>query len=389
MPNPMNDEVLAAARAGDAVALAQVMVATPSVNPVLAEGGAGESEMADLTAGWLRHWGFETVIVTAAPGRLNVVGSLAGDGPTLLLNGHLDTVGVDGMSIPPFSGEIVDGRLLGRGSCDMKGGVAAILAAASRLASTGRRPNLIVALTADEEHASLGMAHLVGSGVKADLAIVCEPTSLAVMPAHKGFVWIAADFQGRAAHGSRPEIGIDAIRHAGLYLAALDSYASSLRARPAHPLLQYGSLHAGTITGGSAESVYPESCSLLLERRTMPGEDPTQIVREFQSVLDALLEREPALSATLEMTLERPGTDVPESSPLVRGLVEAAVVHGLQGKIEGMTAWVDAAFLNQAGIPAVCFGPGDIAQAHTKDEWIDVGEIRACADVLETFARAL
>jgi len=389
MHDPLSVEGLERALGGDPVALCRALVATPSVNLVLAPGEAGERGVAELVAGWLDAWGLEPSLIEIAPGRFNVVGTLEGEGPTLLLNGHLDTVGVDGMTIPPFAATLAGDRLSGRGSCDMKGGDAAILAAVARLAEGGPRPRLVVAFTADEEHASLGMAHLVESGVRADLAVVCEPTSLAVMPAHKGFVWLEAQFRGRSAHGSRPEIGIDAIRHAGLYLAALDAYAESLRARPAHPLLEYGSFHAGTIVGGTAESVYPESCELLLERRTMPGEDSEAVVLEFQAVLDELAERHVDIDASLEMTLARPGTEVHESSDVVRGLIAAAQDRGLKSPVEGMTAWVDAAFLNEAGIPAVCFGPGDIAQAHTEDEWIDVREIRTCADVLETFARGL
>ncbi len=389
MYDPLSAEVVQRASGGDAVALCRAMVATDSVNPVLAPGGAGERAVAELVAGWLEGWGLDPEMSEVAPGRFNVVGTLEGEGPTLMLNGHLDTVGVEGMTIPPFAATLEGNRLLGRGSCDMKGGDAAILAAVARLAEGGPRPPLVVAFTADEEHASLGMAHLVESSVHADLAVVCEPTSLAVMPAHKGFVWLRALFSGRAAHGSRPEIGIDAIRHAGLYLAALDEYSEELRARPAHPLLDHGSFHAGTIAGGTAESVYPESCELLLERRTMPGEEPGAVVREFQDVLDALLERHTEMHASLEMTLARPGTEVSESSELVQGLLAALRERDVEPRVEGMTAWVDAAFLNEAGVPAVCFGPGDTAQAHTEHEWIDVHEIRICAEVLETFARRL
>ena len=389
MHDPLSVEILERARRGDPVALCRAMVATDSVNPVLTPGGRGERAMAELVAGWLDAWGLNPELIEVAPGRFNVVGKLEGEGPTLLLNGHLDTVGVEGMTIPPFAATLEGDRLLGRGSCDMKGGDAAILAAAARLAEGGPRPRLVVAFTADEEHASLGMAHLVESGIHADLAVVCEPTSLAVMPAHKGFVWLRALFRGRAAHGSRPEIGIDAIRHAGLYLAALDGYSEELRTRPAHALLEYGSFHAGTIEGGTAESVYPESCALSLERRTMPGEEPETVVLEFQAVLDALLERHTDMDASLEMTLARPGTEVPESSELVQGLVAAARARGVESGVEGMSAWVDAAFLNEARVPTVCFGPGDIAQAHTEDEWIDVREIRTCAEVLEAFARGL
>ena len=389
MHDPLSVEILERARRGDPVALCRAMVTTDSVNPVLAPGGRGERALAELVAGWLDAWGLNPEMIEVAPGRFNVVGKLEGEGPTLLLNGHLDTVGVEGMTIPPFAATLEGDRLLGRGSCDMKGGDAAILAAAARLAEGGPRPRLVVAFTADEEHASLGMAHLLESGIHADLAVVCEPTSLAVMPAHKGFVWLRALFRGRAAHGSRPEIGIDAIRHAGLYLAALDGYSEELRTRPAHALLEYGSFHAGTIEGGTAESVYPESCVPSLERRTMPGEEPEAVVLEFHAVPDALLERHTDMDASLEMTLARPGTEVPESSELVQGLVAAARAGGVESGVEGMSAWVDAAFLNEARVPTVCFGPGDIAQAHTEDEWIDVREIRTCAEVLETFARGL
>ena len=378
-----------AARAGDPVALAQLLVSIPSVNPVLAVGGAGERRIAEVSAELLEAWGLATETRDVGDGRMNVIARLEGEGPTLLLNGHLDTVGIEGMKVSPFAAVIEGDRLFGRGACDMKGGVAALLAAAARLAGGGPRPNLIVALTADEEHASVGMASLVADGASADLAVVCEPTSLKVMPAHKGFVWIRVEFCGRAAHGSRPDLGVDAIRHAGLYLSALDGYASELRTRTAHPLLGHGSLHAGTIAGGTAESVYPERCELLLERRTLPGESPVAVVAEFERVLDAVRDREPALNASLKMTLARPGTEVAVQSTLVQGLLAAGESLGVPSDVEGMTAWVDAAFLNEAGVPAVCYGPGSIEQAHTDDEWIDVGEIGTCADVLERFARRL
>ena len=374
---------------GDPVAIARLLVATPSVNPVLSPGGSGEAAIAEVAAELLSAWGLEPQVVEVEPGRPNVVARLAVEGPTLLLNGHLDTVGVEGMTVDPFGAVVEEGRLVGRGACDMKGGVAALLGATARLAADGPRPDVLVALTADEEHASVGMAALVRGEPKADFAVVCEPTSLEVMPAHKGFVWVRATFRGRAAHGSRPEVGVDAIRHAGLYLAALDGLAEALAARPRHALLGNGSFHAGTIHGGAAESVYPERCTLLIERRTLPGEATKDVVREFERVLQELRDRESRLDASLEATLARPGTEVAEESLLVQGLLDAADAHGVRRGVRGMTAWVDAAFLNEAGVPAVCYGPGSIEQAHTADEWIDVQEIVACADVLETFARGL
>lgn len=379
-------------RRGDPLDLARLFVSIPSVNPALAPGGAGEAVMAEVAADLLAGWGFETRGYEVRPGRWNVVARLEGEGPTLLFNGHLDTVGVEGMTVDPFGAVVENGRLVGRGSCDMKGGVAALMTAAARLAAAGPRPSLVVALTADEEHASVGMADLVANqdgDSLADLAVVCEPTSLRVMPAHKGFVWLKAVFNGRAAHGSRPDIGVDAVRHAGLFLAALDDYAGALEERTAHPLLGHGSFHAGTIEGGTAESVYPERCELTLERRTMPGEVTAAVVAEFEEVLDGLRRRDDSVDASLEMTLDRPGTEVAVESRLVRGLLDAGVAFGVEPKVEGMTAWVDAAFLNEAGVPAVCYGPGSIEQAHTRDEWLDIGELRLCADVLEAFARAL
>jgi acetylornithine deacetylase len=390
MSNDRRAQIETAARRGDPVRLAQLLVATPSVNPALSPDGAGEGAVAELAAGLLEAWGLRAEVREVAPGgRSNVVATLDGDGPTLMLNGHLDTVGVEGMTVAPYAAAIVASRLIGRGACDMKGGVAALLAATARLASGGRRPSLVVVLTADEEHASLGMQAIVRDGPRADLAVVCEPTALAVMPAHKGFVWVTATFRGKAAHGSRPELGVDAIRHAALYVAALDGYLEDLRARPKHPLLGHGSLHAGTIAGGTAPSVYPDQCEVQLECRTLPGTPATQVVGEMQRVLDDLSAREPSLDASLEITLERPGTEVAADSPLVRGLLEAGRAHGVPPRVDGMTAWVDAALLNESGTSAVCYGPGDTRQAHTADEWIETRQIVTCASVLETFAREL
>jgi acetylornithine deacetylase len=381
--------ILNDAHEGDPVALARALIAMPSVNPELEQSGTGEGAVAVLTAEWLRGWGLAVEMSEVAPGRWNVVGRLEGKGagPTLLLNGHLDTVGVAGMSVDPFGAELREGRLWGRGACDMKGGVAALLATTARVARTGPPGSLIVALTADEEHASLGMEALVRSGMRADAAIVCEPTSLAVMPAHKGFVWIEAAFRGRAAHGSRPDAGVDAIEHAGRYLTALDALRSRLHAGEPHPLLGHGSFHAGSIDGGSAPSVYPAACRLVLERRTLPGENAAGIIEEFQVVLDELATELPDFDAKLKQGLARPANEISSDSPLVEGLMAACVGEGIEPVLAGMTAWVDAAFLNEAGAPAVCFGPGSMAQAHSADEWIDPSEIVTCAAVLDRFSQ--
>jgi len=385
MPN-----VLTKAMQGDAVSLAQALVATPSVNPELENTGSGEREIASLVAGWLEEWGASVQISEPTPDRYNVLGYIGEENPekTLLLNGHLDTVGVEGMTIDPFGAQLERGKLRGRGSCDMKGGVAAILSAAFRLAQNKPEHGAVcVALTADEEHASVGMRALLENGLQADGAIVCEPTNLAIMPSHKGFIWLEVLFSGNAAHGSRSDIGVDAIEHAGQYLSRLAELRDSLESRKPHPLLGHASFHAGTINGGSAPSVYPACCKLLLERRTLPGEELQAVMKEFQSVLQAMKEENPEINATARETIVRSATEIESGANLVKGLAEACRQLKTDAPIEGMTAWVEASFLNDVGIPAVCFGPGSIGQAHSDDEWVDTIEIEQCARVLEFFAR--
>jgi len=380
--------MIPAVRDGDPIELTRALVVIESVNPVLEPGGSGEVEISRLVADLLEGWGLDPTLNECAPGRFNLRAGMGdGDGPTLLLNGHLDTVGVDGMTVDPFGADVVGGRMTGRGSCDMKSGLAVILATAHRLRYTRIPGRLELLFTADEEHASLGMQAAVEEGIDADFAVVTEPTSLAVMPAHKGFSWVRARVGGRAAHGSRPDVGIDAIRSAARLLAALDGLESRLLGAPAHPLLGHGSLHAGTISGGQAPSVYPELCEVRLERRTLPDEDPRAFQAELEEVVSTVRRAHPEVSVALETELVREGSDVSPDHPGVEMLLAALEAEGLPRRVEGMTAWVDAAFLNAAGIPSICFGPGSIEQAHSADEWVSLREIERGAEVLTRFAR--
>jgi acetylornithine deacetylase len=384
------------------VALTRTLVGIESVNPALDANGSGEGAMAVAIAELLDHWGWAPEVIEVAPGRPNVRAARGdGNGPSLLLNGHLDTVGVDGMTVDPFASETRDGRMYGRGACDMKSGLAIILAVAHRLRTEPIPGRLELLFTADEEHASIGMAAAVGADAEgadaaahrsfeplsADFAVVTEPTSLAVMPAHKGFSWVRADVVGRAAHGSRPDVGIDAIRSAGRLLGALDELERRLVARAPHPLLGFGSVHGGTIHGGVAPSVYPERCAVRLERRTLPDEDPQGFERELRELFDAVRAAHPEVVFELDTELVRPGSDVACDDPGVVALLDALEREGLPRRVEGMTAWVDAAWLNGVGIPAICFGPGSIEQAHSADEWVDLLQIERGAEVLERFAR--
>jgi acetylornithine deacetylase len=384
----VSSRVRAAAGEGDPVAITRVLVGIDSVNPSLVAGGAGEAAMAATTAAWLEAWGFDVEIHEVAPGRPNVLAYLGSGARTLLLNGHLDTVGVEGMTVAPFGEDSTDERVVGRGAADMKAGLAIILAAARGWAVDPAEGRLVVALTCDEEHASLGMQALVAAGVEADAAVVTEPTSLAVMPAHKGFAWVEVAFSGHAAHGSRPDVGVDAIRHCAEFLQELELLDVRLRRREAHPLLGHGSFHAGTIKGGTAWSVYPDRCVLTLERRTLPGEKPDGFLAEVEAAVSRASRRNPELTAAVRLDLVRPATEVSEEHSLVRGLLQAVDRARVDPRVEGMTAWVDAAFLNEAGVPAVCFGPGSIAHAHAAEEWVDAKEVRDGARILQDFTRS-
>lgn len=376
----------------DVLGMTRALVAIPSVNPDLVGDveAAGEEAMARCCAAWLKGWGYDVDISRPVPGRASVLARRSGARPgrTLLLNGHLDTVGTEGMTIDPFDPVVRDGRLYGRGSCDMKSGIAAVLEVARSFA--GREDaagELIVALTADEEYGSVGMSDLLNNGLRADAAVVTEPTSLALMSANKGFLVIRTVVRGFAAHGSRPDLGRDAIRGAGRILAAFDVFEREAAEAEPHPLLGRGTIHAGTIRGGSAVSVYPDRCELVLEARCLPGEDQEVVVARFSAVLAEARRRDPDLAVEVEPVLFRPGTEIHTGHELVRELSDALRAEGEEVRIEGMSAWVESALLNEAGIPALCFGPGSIEQAHTADEFVPVDEVERGFRVLERFAR--
>lgn len=377
-----------AGRSGDPVSMTRVLVAIPSVNPEMEE-GSGEAEVARVCAGWLAEWGFQVETVETRPGRPSVVARLGRGFPTTILNGHTDTVGVEGMRMAPFDPVLRDGRILGRGSCDMKGGLGAILAAARRLAMDADSfpGELLVVLTSDEEHASIGLRDLLDRGLRADRAVVAEPTSLAICPANKGFFWAHVSVEGTAAHGSRPDLGRDAIRDAGRVLAALDAYDVELTWTDPHPLLGRGSIHAGTIHGGTSPSVYPASCRMILEARTLPGEGPPQVMERLERVLAEVRKQDPEVRSRVQGGLFRNGAEIPVEAPLVRDLSEVCRAEGIEPRIEGMTAWVESAWFVEAGIPAVCFGPGSLEHAHSAEEWVPVAEIEAAARVFEALAR--
>ena len=372
-----------------AVSLLRDLVAIDSVNPALVPGAAGEFAVARRVADEMRASGLHVDVRDVAPGRPNVIGTLEGRAPgrTLMFCGHTDTVGVAGMS-RPFDPDLRDGRLYGRGTQDMKGGVAAMLSAVRTLAEGGGLASgrVIVAAVVDEEHASLGADALVATH-RADAAVVTEPTGLDVAVAHKGFQWVSVETRGRAAHGSRPSEGRDAILRMGRVLASLEVLDRHLQNGVTHPLLGTASLHASLIHGGRELSSYPDRAWLEFERRTLPGETATVAVDEVMAILEMLRHADQEFDADAKAVFGRDAYQIDPSSPLPAALVRAATAVGVSPRLTGMTFWTDAAILGGAGIPSVLFGPGG-AGLHSTEEYVIVEDVRRCRDALVELARA-
>ncbi|HLK69988.1 MAG TPA: ArgE/DapE family deacylase [Bryobacteraceae bacterium] len=360
------------------------LVQINSINPTLSSGAPGEREIAAFISSSLRSIGLETEILEPEPGRTSVLGRLhgTGGGRSLMFNAHCDTVDVPGMA-EPFSGALRDGRVHGRGSFDMKGSLAAGMAAAKALVDSGTqlRGDLVVAAVADEEYGSLGTSDLIRH-VKVDGAIVTEPTALEVCLAHKGYLWIEVTVTGRAAHGSKFELGIDANMKIGQFLARLSALERDLRSRPPHPLVGPPSLHAATLRGGSGLSTYAASSVVEIERRTIPGETEGQAVGEIQAIVDALSAEDRDFHATVRPFFVRNPFEVPANAAIVQAVDRAAAkVRGTEPRHIGDTPWMDAALLQEAGVETVVCGAAG-AGAHSDVEWVDFHSVVQLAEIL-------
>ena len=372
-----------------AIALLRDLVAIDSVNPALVAGARGEQDVARRLASEMTAIGLEVTVTEVEPGRPNVVGVLDGRAPgrALMLCGHTDTVGVAGMH-RPFSADIREGRLYGRGAQDMKGGLAAIVGAARALAESGglEAGRLIVAAVVDEEHESRGADALVAHW-RADGAVVAEPTALDIAVAHKGFQWVTVETRGRAAHGSRPQEGRDAILRMGRVLARLEALDARLQRGRSHPALGSASLHASVIEGGHELSSYPVRAWLQFERRTLPGETADVALLEINRILEKLRDEDPEFEGGAHLTFGREPYEIPASDPLPQLVAGAAASVGITPSRVGMTYWTDAAILGAAGIPSVLFGPGG-AGLHGAEEYVLVDDVTRCRDALVALTRA-
>lgn len=359
------------------------LVAIPSVNPHLSERpDTGESAIADHIVGWCASRGIEAWTEEAAPGRPNAVARVGAGSPVLILCAHVDTVGVDGMTIEPFTPRVDGGRLYGRGAYDMKAGAAAILCALEALAREPVEGTVMGAFVADEEWASEGAFDFVQRH-GGDACIVTEPSEGRLVLAHKGFVWLELHVRGVAAHGSRWDLGDSAIARMARIVAALDELDRTVLRARTHPLLGPASLHVSQITGGSGISTYAADCTARVERRTLPGESPEQVLREVQDVIARAGEQ-----ADVRNLMDRPPLEVDRDAVIARTVRAAAgAVTGRDPEECGVGYWMDAAVFASAGIPTVNIGAAG-AGAHGAEEWVDLDSVVVNARTLEAAARA-
>jgi len=365
------------------VELLQGLVRIPSANPTLVpDRPDGEAAVARFAHEWLEQAGLEVWLEEAEPGRPNVVGRVGdGSGPVLVLCGHIDTVAGSGMEIPPFEPTVDGSRLYGRGSYDMKCGVAAAMAATAAVRDEGLPGSVLLALVVDEEYASLGASHFVAHHT-ADGCILTEPTEGAMVVAHKGFVWAELSTDGLAAHGSRWDEGVSAIGRMAPVIAELERHDREELRQRTHPRVGPASLHCSLIEGGSGISTYAAECRLKVERRTLPGEDADEVLTEIAAVAARSGQR-----VAVEAILDRPPMECDADAAVVRVLRSVlADTAGGPPPVTGVEYWTDAALFTAAGIPALNYGPSGTG-AHAAVEWVDIDSVVDCARVLAESAR--
>lgn len=373
----------------DPVALTRILVRMDSSNPSLGSvRGPGETEVARFISAWLEYRNIETHWLEPTEYRPSVIGVVrgTGGGKSLMLNGHIDTVTLIGYADDPLSGKLQDGRVHGRGSADMKGGVAAALVALANAAEgSSLAGDVIFTGVADEEATSIGTEQVLEAGWRADAAIVSEPTNLEIYHAHRGFVWVEVTIHGVAAHGSRADLGVDAISKAGYFLVEFDKYAQGLLEKEStDPILGSGSAHASLITGGEEESSYPALCTITLERRTVSGETSQSIEQEIRKLAESSLKD---IKYDIRITMERPPFHIPQDHPFSE-LVHRHVSKSLGGDavLRGGEFWTDCALLADKGIPALLWGPKGEG-LHAKEEWVEAKSVVTVAETLTKIIR--
>lgn len=374
------------------VSLLEQLIAIPSVSPEYADdpAAAGETRIASFLADTLARLGFKIELDEVAPGRPNLIASFGPDKPcrTLLFESHMDTVGVAGMSRPPFKAVYENTRLYARGACDDKGPMAAAIAALScdrleKLAASGVR--IVFVGVMGEETGNIGAARLVEKGVRADQIVVLEPTELSIVHSHKGMIWLRVEVGGLAAHGSNPDRGVNAIAGMASVMQFLHERIAEDQQARHDPVLGRPTLNIGMIRGGYAVNIVPDSCVIEADRRTLPGEDEAEIIEQIRGGLVELQGMGRIMSHAVHvMKLGRPFR-TSENCGLIAALKLGAARMGCEARLEGAAWFSDASVLSRIAPEVAVFGPGSIKQAHTADEHIDLDDLQAGCDILRRF----
>jgi len=368
--------------------LLRELIALPSVNPAFLPANdprAGEQRMVEFLAATTAQAGLDIELQPVLPGRSNFLARLTSREKTrsrIVLAPHLDTVNAPDRLFTPRK---KDGRIYGRGACDTKGSVAAMVTALCELARQPSRPaqtEILFTGLVDEENAQAGSRALAGSRLRADLAIVGEPTRLQSVTAHKGDLWMIIRTRGVSAHGAQPELGRNAVHAMARVVDLLETkYAAQLRRRR-HPLLGPATINVGSILGGTQANIVPDCCEILVDRRTIPGETEARVEREIHSFL-----RKYGLEVTFDRGRLAPCEPL-ETNPKLPLVTQFLGSIG-QRKPLGVNYFCDASVLSRGGIPSIVFGPGDIAQAHTADEWIELDSLERGKNMLLNFLKSL
>lgn len=345
---------------------------------------SSESEIQEWILGFFRDRGIPTCAQEVLPGRSNVIAKLPGKNPArrIVFEAHCDTAGVDGMSIPPFDPQIRNGRIYGRGACDTKAGLAAMLLALTDLKKSRSEPCCEVwAVSAvDEEHAFRGVLKL-RKNLQAAAAVVSEPTEMKLTIASKGCLRWRITVNGKAAHSSKPGLGANAIEHMAHVVRVLEEHRTSLK-RIRHPLVGSPTLNVGLIQGGTQVNVVPNSCWIEVDRRLVPGEEPEQVLEDYRELLASLRTPHPGIEVVMEPAgLQDDPLETPADCAIASRTAEVLTEMGLDARPQGVPFGSDASKLAKAGIPSIILGPGNIEQAHTADEFVEIEQVERAFEV--------
>lgn len=370
---------------GELLNLLADLISINSINPAYGSSAPGEGKIGEYVADYFRRHKIPFEKQEVLPGRFNVIGKVKGrdNSRCLIFDAHFDTVSVDGMTIDPFAPEIRDNKMFGRGSCDTKAGMAGMMMALKHVSQSDEPPiNVWVTTTIDEEYSFQGIRHLAAQGVRADGAVIAEPTQLDTIIAHKGCIRWGITTHGRSAHSAKPQLGINAVSKMMKLIQAIETKILPRYEAKRHPLLGTPTLNVGMIQGGIQVNLVPERCEIQIDRRTLPGEAAADILADFQEVVNELTRQDPDFRAVIEAPFLEDSCLETLPSAVIVGVTEAVCQSVIgRSQLQGVPYATNASKLSRIGIPSLVIGPGNIDQAHTAVEFVDIDQVRQAAEI--------